>query len=185
MRLIFLRLKRLKSFSEKMSVCFRSVSNKIKYLLNFKSASLRSTSTKPKPPEIQSDSLLISWGLLSGKYNNTSTQNIISTKLSSFHQLFVVIFFWLNLIKFMSGLYIDDSSDCLYLMGDVSVVFQPTMKRIFIQIFYITSTLKASIITTYFSYYHNFKQGMNKFSWLHVLQLTKGLKSWKFLFYFF
>jgi hypothetical protein len=118
------------------------------------------------------DSLLISWGLLSGNYEN---QNIISTKLFSFHQLFVMLFLWLNLIKYIIGLCLDDNSDYLYFIGDVTVVFIPMMKRIFIQIFYIFCTLKASIIATYYCYYYYFSKGEKKFSWLHISQLTKGL----------
>ncbi len=156
---------------ENISVDEKPVANKFKYLFNPNSASLSSKSIKPKPPEIHLDSLLIAWGLLSGNYDN---QNIISTKLKALHQLFVVLFLWLNLIKLIIGSFLDDNSDYLYIMGDFSVVFIPMMKRIFIQIFYIFCTLKASIITTYFCYYHHFADENKKFSWLNVLQLTKG-----------
>ncbi len=160
-----------KVFSENISHESKPVVSQVKYLFNPKRASLLSTSTKPRPPEIYSDSLLISWGLLSGKLKN---QNIISTKLSASYQIFVMIFVWLNLIKFIIGLSLDENSNYLYIMGDFSVAFIPMMKRIFIQIFYLFCSLKASIITTYFCYYHYFVSGKKKFSWLNVLQLTEG-----------
>jgi hypothetical protein len=95
-----------KVFPENNSVNVKPVVNKFKYLFNPNSASLSSTSIKPKPPEKHLDSLLIAWGLLPGNYDN---QNIISTKLKVFHQLFVVLFLWFNLIKLIIGLYLDDN----------------------------------------------------------------------------
>jgi hypothetical protein len=154
-----------------MSAKEKSFVNKFKYFLNPNSASLSLASTKPKPPEIHLDSILISWGLLSGKYDN---QNIISTKPKAFHQIFVMLFLWLNLIKYIIGSYLDDNSDYLYIIGDATVFFKPMMKRIFIQTFYLFVTLKASITATYYCYYHYYKNEKKQFSWLYVLQLTKG-----------
>jgi hypothetical protein len=154
-----------------MSAEEKSSVNKFKYFLNPNSASLSLASTKPKPPEIHLDSILISWGLLSGKYEN---HNIISTKPKAFHQIFVMLFLWLNLIKYIIGSYLDDNSDYLYIIGDATVFFKPMMKRIFIQTFYLFVTLKASLAVTYYCYCHYFNNEKKQFSWLYVLQLTKG-----------
>jgi hypothetical protein len=99
----------------------QSYLSKIRYLFNRNSYSISPTTVITPPPNIEIDSLLISWGLLSGRYENDG--NIHSRKWSQFHQLFTIAFLWFTLIRFTVSIFLDENSIWIHYIGDVSLVF--------------------------------------------------------------
>lgn len=75
---------------KKMSKFLSSYYKLLTFILNSKSASLSSSSTRPNPPIVELDSVLKSWGLISGQYMNDGS--IRSTKLGKFNQIFILSF---------------------------------------------------------------------------------------------
>jgi hypothetical protein len=84
------------------------VSSKLSYLFDSKLYSISAKTETSVPPLIEVDSLLISWGLLSGHYQNDGT--IQTTKWSRFHHLFAIVFLWFMLIRSVLSFFLDENS---------------------------------------------------------------------------
>lgn len=151
-----------------MSKRFESISKVLVYFFNSKSTSLSLTTLKPRPPEIQLDSVLKSWGLLSGEYMNDGS--IRSTKFAKFNQLFIIFFFTYYLMKFLLAMFIEDDSILLIYIGDLTIIFMDMSPRIFFNTFYSIVSLKSLLVSI--NYLVNEKTG--RLSWLRITQLTKG-----------
>jgi hypothetical protein len=147
---------------------FRSYIKNLKYLLNSKSVSLL-PSSKPKPPIVRIDSLLISWGLLSGDYMNDGSVKF--SKLAILNQIFNI----LHLVYFLTKVIVTDlmADNSIYLIyiGDVAVIFMDVCPRIYFHSLWISISIKMLLISIYF--FVNQKNG--KLCWLETTQLTKGL----------
>lgn len=142
-------------------------SRSLNYALNPKSASL-SLDSKPLPPIVELDSLLMSWGLLSGEYTNDGT--IKSKTVGRINQLFILLFLFYYSMKFFIAMFIDDNSIILIYMGDWSLNFVHMIPRVFILSFWLSITLKSLTTTIY--YYVNRNTG--QLNWFRISQLTKG-----------
>jgi hypothetical protein len=147
------------------------VSSKLWYLFDSKLYSTSSNAGTSLPPHIEVDSLLISWGLLSGHYKNDDT--IQTTKWSRFHQLFTVVFLWLMLIRSVLSIFLDENSIWIQYIGDFSIAFNDMMPRIFYQVVVLSGTIKPAIMAIYFY----MKEESDKLSWLKIMQLCKGLNT--------
>ncbi len=95
---------------------FRSFAKTFKYLLNSTSASLQ-TSSKPRPPIIKIDSLLISWGLPSGEYMNDGSVKF--SKFAKFNQIFNISFLVYYTLKIIITELLEDNSICRRNSGDL------------------------------------------------------------------
>ncbi len=95
------------------------VSSKLWYLFNSKLYSTSAKTGTSIPPLIEVDSLLMSWGLLSGHYQNDGT--IQTTKWSRFHQLFTKVFLWFMLIRSVLYIFVDENSIWIQYIGDLSI----------------------------------------------------------------
>jgi hypothetical protein len=147
---------------------FKSLTKTLNYLLNSKSASLSSAS-KPRPPLVKIDSLLISWGLLSGEYMNDGSVKF--SKLAKFNQIFNFLFVVYFMTKSIVTDLMADNSIYLIYIGDVAVIFMDVCPRIYFHSQWISISIKALLISIYF--YVN--QNNGKLCWLQTTQLTKGL----------
>ena len=147
------------------------VSSKLWYLFNSKLYSTSAKTGTSIPPLIEVDSLLISWGLLSGHYQNDGT--IQTTKWSRFHQLFTIVFLWFMLIRSVLTIFVDENSIWIQYVGDFSIVLNDMMPRIFFQVVILNSSIKSAIVAIYFY----MKGESDKLSWLKIMQLCKGLNT--------
>ena len=68
-------------------------------------------------PIIEIDSMLISWGLLRGKYHNNNTIEVKKEYL--YHNWFVIILMGLTLPKYIIAITFDDDSYRIYKYGDI------------------------------------------------------------------
>jgi len=152
-----------------MSLYFRSFVKIISYLINPKSTSLSSTSSKPRPPTIQLDSILELWGLIPGQYMNDGS--IKSTKFGKFYQILIMSFLGYYTFKVFLTMFIDDDSILLIYLGDTTVIYISICPRIYVHALNFSISLKAFLISIY--YFINRNTG--KLSWLKISQLTKGL----------
>jgi hypothetical protein len=121
---------RQKSFSQ--NKCLLSFFNC--YFASFLIIAVKPTTGTTPPPNIEIDSLLISWGLISGHYENDD--NIQTRQWSRFHQLFTIAFLWYILIRFIVSIFLDENSVLIAYIGDISIVFNQMMPRIFLQCIY-------------------------------------------------
>jgi len=147
------------------------VSSKLWYLFNSKLFSISAKTEASHPPLIEVDSLLMSWGLLSGHYQNDGT--IQTTKWSRFHQLFTIVFMWFMLIRSALSIFLDENSIWIQYIGDVSIAFNVMMPRIFFQVVILSGNIKPIIMATYFY----MKEESDKLSWLKIMQLCKGFNT--------
>jgi hypothetical protein len=147
---------------------FRSFAKTFKYLLNSTSASLQ-TSSKPRPPIMRIDSLLISWGLLSGEYMNDGSVKF--SKFAKFNQIFNISFLVYYTLKIIITELLEDNSIYLIYIGDIAVMFMDVCPRIYFHLLFISLSIKSLLISIYF--YVN--QNNGKLCWLETTQLTKGL----------
>jgi hypothetical protein len=152
------------------------VSTKLWYLFDSKLYSTSAKSETSIPPLIEVDSLLISWGLLSGHYQNDGT--IHTTKWSRFHQLFTIVFMWVMLIRSVLCIFLDENSIWIQYIGDFSITLNDMMPRIFFQVVILNSSIKSAIMAIYFY----MKEESDKLSWLKIMQLCKGLNTKYFKF---
>ncbi len=147
---------------------FGSYIKTLKYLLNSKSTSLL-TSSKQRPPLVRIDTLLISWGLLSGEYMNDGSVKF--SKLAKFNQIFNFLF----VVYFMTKSIVTDlmANNSIYLIyiGDAAVIFMDVCPRIYFHLQWISISIKA--LLTSINFYVN--QNNDKLCWLQTTQLTKGL----------
>ncbi len=153
-----------------MSRNLRSLVQVLKYLIKPKSFSLSSTSSKPSPPKVRLDSLLVSFGLLSGEYENDDS--IKDTKYGKYNQIFIILYLGYYTLKiFLSMIIVDNSVSQIYI-GDPALIWMKMCRRMYFHAFYIALTLKAFLVLLY--YYFNRNSG--KLCWLRIIQLSKGLK---------
>jgi hypothetical protein len=152
------------------------VSSKLWYLFDSKLYSTSAKTGTSIPPLIEVDSLLISWGLLSGHYQNDGT--IQTTKWSRFHQLFTKVFVWFMLIRSVLSIFLDEKSIWIQYIGDLSITFEDMMPRIFFQVLILNANIKPAIMSIYFY----MKEESDKLSWLKIMQLCKGLNTKYFKF---
>jgi hypothetical protein len=145
----------------------RSYIKTLKYLLNPKSVSLQ-ISSKPRPPIIRIDSLLKSWGLMSGEYMND--KSVKFSKLAKFNQIFNILFLVYNIVKFIITDLMADNSIYLIYIGDVAVIFMDTCPRIYFHLQWISISIQSLLISIYFF----LNQNNGKLCWLETTQLTKG-----------
>jgi hypothetical protein len=141
----------------------------LKYILNLKSVSLSTNSSKPRPELIESDSVLINWGLLSGEYKNDGS--VKTAKFGKILQILTILFLGYYTIKLLILMFINDNSITLIYIGDVAVIFMNMCPRIYFNTFWFTISLKAFFISIY--YFVN--QNNGKLCWLETTQLTKGI----------
>jgi hypothetical protein len=147
---------------------FRSYIKSLKYLLNQKSVSLL-TSSKPRPPMIRIDSLLKSWGLMSGEYMND--ESVKFSKLAKFNQIFNILFLVYYIVKLIVTDLMTDNSIYLIYIGDVAVIFMDVCPRIYFHLVWISISIQSLLMTIYFF----LNQNNGKLCWLETTQLTKGL----------
>jgi len=93
--------------------------SKLWYLFDSKLYSISAKTVTSIPPLIEIDSLLMSWGLLSGHYQNDGT--IQTTKWSRFHQLFTIVFLWFMLIRSVLPIFLDENGIWIQYIGDISI----------------------------------------------------------------
>lgn len=124
---------------------------------------------KPLPPFMYLDSLLISWGLLSGKHSNNGY--ILSTKWGRIHQIIAMLVNWCIFFKCIFFIIIPDDSDLIWFIGDINAIFMQMSPRIFFLLFYVVCSLKPALITTYY-YLINFS---DYFVWLELTEMIKGM----------
>lgn len=141
----------------------------LKYIINPKSTSL-SSSLKPSPPKVRLDSVLVSFGLLSGEYENDGS--IKDTKYGKYNQIFIISYLGYYTLKIFLSMIIADNSVLLIYIGDPALIWMKMCRRIYFHAFYIALTLKAFLVLLY--YYFNRNSG--KLCWLRITQLSKGLK---------
>jgi len=120
----------------------------IKYLINPKSASISPKSWKPRPPEVELDTLLISWGLLSGKYRKDGT--IESTKWAKFNQIFGILFLIHYGIKLIIAIMLNDNSVWIYYLGNCSVVLMTMFPRIYFEALMLSITIKSILVLFFY-----------------------------------
>ncbi len=147
---------------------FKSLVKTLKYLLNPKSVSLL-TSTKPRPPLVRIDSLLISWGLLSGEYMNDGS--IKFSKLAKLNQMFNILYLVYYTTKLIVTDLMADNSIYLIYIGDVAVIFMDVCPTIYFHLQWMSISIKTLLISIYFY----FNQNNGKLCCLQASQLTKGL----------
>jgi len=140
----------------------------LKYLLNPKSVSLQISSI-PRPPIIRIDSLLKSWGLMSGEYMND--KSVKFSKLAKFNQIFNILFLVYNIVKFIITDLMADNSIYLIYIGDVAVIFMDVCLTIYFHLQWISISIKILLISIYFY----FNQNNGKLCCLQASQLAKGL----------
>jgi hypothetical protein len=147
------------------------VSSKLLYLFDSKLYPISPKTGTTPPPNIEIDSLLMSWGLLSGHYQNDGT--IQTTKWSRFHQLFTIVFLWFMLISSVLYIFLDENSIWILYIGDLSITLKDMMPRIFYQVLILISNIKPAILAIYFY----MKEESDKLSWLKIMQLCKGFNT--------
>ena len=145
------------------------VSSKLWYLFDSRLYSTSAKTGTSIPPLIEVDSLLKSWGLLSGHYQNDGT--IQTTKWSRFHQLFKIAFLWYILILFTVSIFLDENNVWIDYIGDVSIVFNQMMRRIFLRVLIAIMAVRPTLMATYLYMI----EGFDKLCWLKPMQLCKGL----------
>ena len=113
-------------------------------------------------PIIEIDSLLISWGLLRGKYHNNNT--IVVKRKYLYQQWFVIILMILTLPKHIIQLTLNDNSNKIYRYGDIG--YFVGHRKIANSIFVIASINSLLLLIL-------FSTKIKRLSWLRVFQLCK------------
>ncbi len=152
----------------KMSAAYKSFYETVKYLINPKSSSILAGSGKPKVPNVELNSLMRSWAMLSCEYTEDGT--ITTIKLAKFHQLFAITFLLHYCLKIIVAMILNDSSVWNYYIGDFAIIYMGTTPRIYIQLILLFAALKSLCM----SLYYYLKQKSGKLCWLGIAELIKG-----------
>jgi hypothetical protein len=140
----------------------------LKYLISPKLSSLSSNSDKKKVPKVKLDSLLRSWGLLSGEYRTDGT--IETTRKAKLHQIFAIIFLIYYCLSLTAAMILSDDSIYIYYIGDVSALYMQNSPRIYTQMLFFLATVKSLCMAL--CYYYNQKSG--QLCWLGIPESIRG-----------
>ena len=134
----------------------------LKYFLKFLSILKILSQSSGELPIIEIDSILISWGLLNGKYHINNTIDI--KKLMKFHQWFAVGFMITTIIQFTIYMSFEDNSQEDYKYGDVIWFYGPR-KYLLITFIIYTINMYAMLML--------FMIGKRRLLWLRVMEFCK------------
>ncbi len=140
-----------------------------KYVLSPKSSSHSSKSWKNNAPDVQLDSLLQTWGLLTGKYRDDGA--IETTNYGKLIQKFFIFYSIIYLIDTIIAMILKDESVWIYYLGDPSVIVMKLCPRIYFQMIIIAVSMKTILILWYFYY----NQSNGKLIWLEIPKLIIGI----------
>ena len=138
-------------------------------------------------PIIEIDSLLISWGLLRGKYHNNNTIEV--KKKYIYYQWFLIVLNIFTLPKHIIAIILSDNSNEIYKYGDVGWFYGN--RKVMNSIWLIGGINSLSLLLL-------FMTRIGELSWLRIMQLCKkqlspeeigldhvmGNEFWKRVFFF-